>query len=178
DPGRGSIFSFTLPIRCVEGWIEPALHANRQNDADIHKLRILLVEDYLDNQLLFKLYLKRTPHYLVIVNNGAEAVLRVQEEPFDLVLMDIQMPVMDGYEATRRIRQWEQQQQRKPLAIIALSAHASIGKQAESLSAGCNEHVNKPIKKQTLFQVLAKYARLYGEKPATTGIIPPNQEEK
>jgi CheY-like chemotaxis protein len=121
-------------------------------------LRLLMAEDFVDNQMLFQAYLKKSPHHLVIVNNGAEAVAMLKEESFDLVLMDLQMPIMGGHEATRQIRQWEKETHRVPMVIIALSAHASVGHQKDSLAAGCNEHVVKPIRKRTLLAILAKYA--------------------
>ncbi|MBF0160287.1 MAG: PhnD/SsuA/transferrin family substrate-binding protein [Magnetococcales bacterium] len=156
--GQGSTFFFTLPTRTAElpelSAIPATADGATTHTAAVRNLRILLAEDAEDNRTLFHLYLKKTPHQLVMVNNGQEAVARVQAEPFDLVLMDIQMPVMDGYSATRIIRQWEQQHHRPPLVIIALSAHASAGKRTQSLAAGCDDHLTKPIQKQTLLQAI------------------------
>lgn len=85
------------------------------------------------------------------------AVERFQAGHYDLVLMDMQMPVMDGYPATRRIRQWEQAQHQPPTVRIALIAHALPEEMQQSLEAGCNEHLSKPIKKAALLAALADY---------------------
>ncbi len=156
--GRGSTFLFTLPVRRTKLSHRQICGDDADGSPTIRPLRLLMAEDFLDNQMLFQAYLKKSPHKLVIVNNGAEAVELVKEESFDLVLMDLQMPVMGGHEATRQIRQWEQKSQRSPMVIIALSAHASTSHQEESLAVGCNEHVVKPIRKRTLFSILEKYA--------------------
>ena len=120
-------------------------------------LSILLAEDAEDNALLISRFLKRTPHQLRIVGNGAMAVEAVMEGAFDLVLMDIQMPVMDGLEATRRIREWERDNDRPPLPIAALSAHATKEDERLSLEAGCGDHLTKPIAKATLLDYLERF---------------------
>ncbi len=130
--------------------------ATAQTTETVHK-RILLVEDMPDNRLLIKAYLKRSPYELDAVENGEEAVTRFKEKDYDLVLMDVQMPVMDGYTATREIRAWEQQQQRQSVPIIALTAHAIKEDMNKSMAAGCTDHLTKPIKKSTLLQALGQY---------------------
>ncbi|MEO5339050.1 MAG: PAS domain S-box protein [Magnetococcus sp. MYC-9] len=156
--GQGSTFSFTLPVRLAE------LPQNRMADpehtsgAASRSLRILLAEDSPENRLLFQVYLRKSSHSLELVNDGREAVARVQAEPFDLLLTDIEMPNMNGYAATRAIRQWEVVEGRSPLTIMALSAHAGIEKRGESLAAGCNGHLAKPIKKQELLDAIQRVA--------------------
>ena len=86
--------------------------------------------------------------------NGAQAVACFQAESFDVVLMDVQMPVMDGYAATRAIRDWEQVHGRSRTAIVALTAKAVKEDMERSLAAGCDDHLTKPIKKQTLLSAL------------------------
>ncbi|MEO5362700.1 MAG: PhnD/SsuA/transferrin family substrate-binding protein [Magnetococcus sp. DMHC-8] len=152
--GLGSTFCFTLPLRAAPTPSLPVDVAEPTGPATGRSLRILLAEDSPDNQLLCKIYLRDTAHHLVIVNDGVQAVARVREEPFDLLLTDIQMPNMDGYAVTRAIRRWEQETGRAPLAIIALSAHAGPDKKGESLAAGCNGHLTKPIMKQTLLDAV------------------------
>ncbi|MBF0128199.1 MAG: response regulator, partial [Magnetococcales bacterium] len=127
-------------------------------------LRILLVEDSEDNQVLIRTFLNKTPHRLTVVVNGQEAVRIVQEEPFDLVFMDVQMPVMDGYTATRRIRQWELERERarQPLPIVALTAHALNGEEERSREAGCDLYLSKPIKKQRLLEVIQQMGKESG----------------
>ncbi|MBF0183283.1 MAG: response regulator [Magnetococcales bacterium] len=155
--GQGSTFSFTLPappasLPVTEPQAAPGAELYSHNSM----LRILLAEDSQENQLLIQMYLKSTPYQLAMVADGREAVQKVQNEPFDLLITDIQMPNLDGYAATRLIRQWELEQGRKPLPILALSAHASQDKKEESLAAGCNDHCTKPIKKKELLRLIEK----------------------
>ncbi|MBF0213427.1 MAG: response regulator [Magnetococcales bacterium] len=117
-------------------------------------LSILLAEDTKENQLLIEAYLSRTPHRLTIVEDGDEAVNRVRQESFDVVIMDVQMPRMDGYTAMRHIRQWERQHQRAPLPIIALSAHAMSGEEERCREAGGTRYLSKPIGRRLLLEAL------------------------
>jgi len=121
-------------------------------------LNILLVEDNEDNRLLISTYLKNTPHRLHMAENGAVAVKAFQSANYDIVLMDMQMPVMDGYAATREIRRWERERGRAPAPIIALTAYALKEDEKKSLDAGCTGHMTKPIKKAKLLAALAEYA--------------------
>jgi CheY-like chemotaxis protein len=122
-----------------------------------HTARVLLVEDNPDNRLLIKAYLRQTGHLLIEAEDGAQAVARFQAEPFDLVLMDVQMPVMDGYAATRAIRALEQAQGRRRTPVIALTANAVKEDMEASRAAGCDDHLTKPIKKQTLLDALGAH---------------------
>ncbi|MCX5721290.1 MAG: response regulator [Nitrospirae bacterium] len=117
-------------------------------------LRILLVEDSLDSQVLIRSYLQRSPYRLDIADHGALALERFKKGAYDLILMDMQMPVMDGYEATRAIRAWEQEQDLPPTQIIALTALALKEEGVKILAAGCDAHMTKPIKKHILLEVL------------------------
>jgi CheY-like chemotaxis protein len=121
-------------------------------------LAVLLVEDNPDNRLLFHAYLKQAPYRLVEAENGAQALEAFKRENFALVLMDVQMPIMDGHSATRAIRCWERQSGRDPTPIIALTAHAVAEDVEKSLAAGCNAHLTKPIKKAVLLQTLERFA--------------------
>ena len=121
-------------------------------------LNILLVEDNEDNRLLISTYLKNTPHRLQMAENGAVAVEAFKSAKYDIVLMDMQMPVMDGYTATREIRQWEKFQGKTAVPIIALTAYALKEDEKKSLDAGCTVHMTKPIKKVKLLAALADYA--------------------
>lgn len=121
-------------------------------------LNILLVEDNEDNRLLISTYLKNTPHRLQMAENGAIAVEAFKSAKYDIVLMDMQMPVMDGYAATREIRKWEKSQGKTAVPIIALTAYALKEDEKKSLDAGCTGHMTKPIKKVKLLEALAEYA--------------------
>ena len=121
-------------------------------------LEILLVEDNEDNRLLFSAFLKTTPHHVDIAENGKIGVEKYISGRYDLVFMDMEMPVMDGYDATRMIRTWESDNNRKPMPIIALTAHALKGKAQESLDAGCTSHMTKPFKKKELLETIQRHS--------------------
>ena len=121
-------------------------------------LHILLAEDAEDNRLLIQAYLKQTPHRLDIAENGEVACEKFKSGRYDLILMDMQMPVMDGYAATRAIRQWKHEHGRPPITIIALTAHALKGDEAKAFEAGCTAYLTKPIKKATLLAAIAEHA--------------------
>jgi len=119
--------------------------------------RILLVEDNVDNRLLIAAYLEATPYALTEAENGREAVDAFRAGAFDLVLMDVQMPIMDGYEATRAIRTFESETGRTRVPILALTANAVAEDVARSKEAGCSDHLTKPIRKKTLLAALESH---------------------
>jgi two-component system sensor histidine kinase/response regulator len=128
--------------------------------ADLTKIRslnLLLVEDSADNRLIIQAYFKRASDHIDIAENGAIAVEKFKSGKYDLVFMDVQMPVMDGYTATREIRKWEQEQGRKQTPIIALTAHAMKEDVQKSLDAGCTDHLTKPIRRATLMEAVQKH---------------------
>lgn len=113
-------------------------------------LNILLVEDFPDNRRMIEFYFKHTPHRVEMAEHGGIAVSMVKSRPYDLVLMDVQMPVMDGYTATKAIRRWEREHGRTPVPIIALTAHALKDEVRKSREAGCTAYLTKPIRKAKL----------------------------
>jgi two-component system, sensor histidine kinase and response regulator len=117
-------------------------------------LHILLVEDSPDNQILVRSYLKSTPYQVDVAEHGGIAVEKCKAHDYDVVLMDMNMPVMDGYEATKAIRFWERQQDLPKIHIIALTALVLKEEGEKMLEAGCDAHLTKPIKRQTLLEVL------------------------
>lgn len=127
---------------------------------EVRPLRILLAEDSADNRLLVQAYLKSGQHIIDVADNGAEALSLYKQKPYgyDVVLMDMQMPVMDGLSATKAIRQWEQSQALKATPIIALTAYAFADDVKNSLEAGCNVHLTKPLKKAKLIQMLKQFS--------------------
>ena len=134
-------------------------------------LRILLVEDNKNNQMLFKFYLKGAPHTVDVADNGRDGfeMYSRNRKAYDIVFMDLEMPVMDGYEATRAFREWERENNVKSVPIIALTAHALKGKEQESLDAGCSAHMTKPFKKVQLLDTL----RIHTE--SGSGSTPPGE---
>ena len=137
----------------------PPLAFGAATSQDTSALRILLVEDSQHNHFLIQSYLKNTSYQIDIAEKGQIAVGRFTSGSYDLVLMDVQMPVMDGYTATKAIRAWENERGVKPVPIIALSAHALNEDEQKSLDAGCNAHVTKPIKKKVLLEAINEYTR-------------------
>ncbi|MCF8088941.1 MAG: response regulator [Desulfotignum sp.] len=117
-------------------------------------LKILLAEDAPENQFVIKAYLKTKPYTIDIAQNGQIALDLFTAGSYDLVLMDIQMPVMDGYTATRAIRNWEHKSQKEPTPIIALTAHAFESVRQACLDAGCTGYLSKPVKKDRLLETI------------------------
>ena len=128
--------------------------AHNTSPTEVKALRILLVEDSSDNQVLIRSYLKQTPHRLDIADHGGIALELFKNGYYDLILMDMQMPVMNGYEATKAIRAWEREHDLPPTQVIALTALALKEDGVKILEAGCNAHMTKPIKKHTLLEIL------------------------
>jgi two-component system, sensor histidine kinase and response regulator len=120
-------------------------------------LCILLVEDNATNQLLAVSLLERAGHTVETARNGKEAFARLAQRCFDVVLMDIQMPEMDGFEATARIRECEQATGRR-VPIVAMTAHAMKGDRERCLAAGMDGYISKPIQAAALYQTLAAFA--------------------
>jgi CheY-like chemotaxis protein len=124
---------------------------------EARSVRILLVEDSADNRLLIQSYLKKSRCEITVAENGQTAVDRYRAGRFDIVIMDMQMPIMDGYTATKVIRAWEQEQDRRPTPIVALTAYAMNEDVAKALAAGCTAHLTKPIQKATFMEAIATY---------------------
>ena len=170
EEGKGSTFYFTINIPEVKvsapkvnSGQELSKFADEENKLQTGSaiqtdfLKILLVDDSEDNRILIKAYLKNTKYKITEAENGQQAVDKVKSEKFDLILMDLQMSIMDGYEATRLIRSWEQENSISPHPIIALTAYATNEERDKCLAIGCNEHLTKPIKKQVLLSIFKKY---------------------
>jgi CheY-like chemotaxis protein len=119
-------------------------------------LRILVTEDNLVNQRLIVRLLEKRGHRVVVAGNGKEALAALEKETFDLILMDVQMPEMDGFEATTAIRRKEQSSGWHQ-TIVALTAHAMKGDHEKCLAAGMDGYLSKPIRPQELDEVLARY---------------------
>ncbi len=131
-------------------------------------LKILVAEDTPFNQKFIKRLMDRWGHQTVIADNGRMAVETLMGDHFDLVLMDVQMPEMDGFEATRQIRKWEHQHNTH-IPIIAMTAHAMKGDRERCLEAGMDEYISKPISSEALFEMIA---HLYPES-SSTSLNPP-----
>ena len=153
--GKGSVFSFAVPLEIWAGaGRQAAVPVGTGPEPPLPALHILLVEDSPDNRTITVAYLQDTPYRVEIAENGAVACEKFTTGHYDLVLMDRQMPVMDGLTATRAIREWEQANHRPPTPIIALTAAALKGDQEECMAAGCTAYLTKPIKQEALLQAI------------------------
>ncbi|MEW6208032.1 MAG: ATP-binding protein [Acidobacteriota bacterium] len=144
EPGRGSCFCFTIPFRLHHGAIKANRIAPTRTSAPERKLRILVAEDNEINQQVVTMLLKERGHCVTVASTGRGAVEMLEREEFDLVLMDVQMPVMDGFEATAAIREKEKLTGGH-IRIIALTAHAMEGDREQCLEAGMDDYLSKPI---------------------------------
>ncbi len=145
-PGEGSVFRFTVPLRReAVGGEAPHATAEPAVAPGARPLHVLLAEDNLANQKVVELLLSPFDIVLETVENGAQALEALRRDAFDLVLMDLQMPVMDGLTATRSIRHWEAERSARRTPIVVLSANAMAHHCAEALAAGADLHVAKPL---------------------------------
>ena len=151
--GQGTTFRFYLELKIPVQETHVAIE--KPHRGPLEELRILVVEDNPVNRLLAAKLLEKMGHQLVTAENGREALSKLAEEgPFDLVFMDVQMPLIDGLEATRRIRSDTSGTFDSQIPIIALTAHAMKGDKESFLEAGMNDYIAKPIDKEELFSVI------------------------
>ena len=159
DEGGGS--TFTLSLRLLYRSQAPAPLAVPADEEDrIGGLLfglVLLVEDNDVNLLVARRLLEHMGVTVVTATNGQEALEKVRQRDFDCILMDVQMPVMDGLEATRELRQWERERGRAPIPVIALTANAMDEERDRCMVAGMNAHLAKPFRRQQLTRVLSPY---------------------
>lgn len=178
-PGEGSLFHFELPLEVDDAAgadaspptvpSAPPLRADF-DPARLRGARVLLVDDMALNREVALAFLHDAGVQVDVAHDGREAVERVARERYDLVLMDIQMPVLDGLAATRAIRA---DPRLRDLPIIAMTAHALPADRERSLIAGMNDHLNKPIDPHALLQTLARWIAP-GTTRADGGPVPPN----
>ena len=152
EPGKGSTFWFDLPFAI--GKPEPLTLSQTEIVPPAQTLRVLVAEDMPANQALVRAVLEKMGHSVMIVGDGAEAVEAVKQNSFDVALMDVQMPHVDGYEATRRIRELDGT--RSTIPIIGVTAYARDADRRAVLDCGMNEYVSKPFRLVTLAAALQK----------------------
>lgn len=155
EEGQGTTFFISLPLPRGEKKEEDPPKAEQtfeENKLLEKPLQILLVEDNADNQFLIKQFLKNTPYQIELAENGEEAVQKVERKGYDLILMDMQMPILDGYRATEIIREKEKAQKRSRIPILALSAYSQAKEIQRALDAGCDEYLTKPVRKKLLLE--------------------------
>jgi CheY-like chemotaxis protein len=173
--GLGIVAYLTKPITQVELWqaigrvLHPATPAvtlapavtSRAPQETHRSLRVLLAEDNVVNQRLAARLMEKRGHTVVLVSTGREALVALAQEPFDLVLMDVQMPDMDGLEATTAIRRWEQETGIH-VPIIAMTAHTMQGDEERCLAAGMDGYVSKPMKPEDLYAAVDSVMAIAG----------------
>ncbi|KAI9825650.1 MAG: histidine kinase osmosensor [Thelocarpon impressellum] len=143
-------------IPALEGRAAPSISDNSKS------FDILLAEDNEVNQRLAVKILEKYHHIVTVVGNGLEALEAVKKKRYDVILMDVQMPIMGGFEATGKIREWERESKLTRSPIIALTAHAMIGDREKCIQAQMDEYLSKPLKPNHLIQTILKCATLGG----------------
>jgi len=169
DPGTGSTFHFTAQFGIPGSESERPIpyHGDAPSQVGIGGLRILVVEDDPINQTLTAKLLEKSGNEVMVAGNGKQALETIKQQIFDLILMDIQMPEMDGLDATRAIRVWEKSTDRYT-PIVMLTAHVLNADRELSLKAGADGHVAKPIRMAELFAAI-RVAILAGHNPQGVG---------
>lgn len=163
--GQGSTFWFRVPLRIADGTTEipptpETIILPRPLAPVVSKsaIRILIVEDYDDNRDILLVLLEEMGYKADCVTNGQEFLDRIAEQDYDIILMDCQMPILDGYEATRRLRQREAGE--KHAIVIGLTAHAMEGDRQKCLDAGMDDYISKPIEAEMFSTLLLSWAPL------------------
>ncbi|HSV16451.1 MAG TPA: ATP-binding protein, partial [Tepidisphaeraceae bacterium] len=180
-PGHGSMFTVTVDTGSLDGveWasgltesmLQPVTAAEAADEINLRG-RILLAEDGYDNQQLISLHLTNAGADVVIAENGKIAVEKVRTEQFDVVLMDMQMPELDGYGATSELRR-----RGFMLPIIALTAHAMTGDRTRCLDAGCTDYLTKPVDAELLLKTVQSYLLKKGAAGAAAAPMPSVAQE-
>lgn len=169
ERGKGTTFRFFIPytIASQQVPVPDAVNISELRRSGHLPVKILVVDDNEMNRSLMEHLLTEWDLSFDMADNGREALARLQQTDYDLVLMDIQMPEMDGYHATRRIRT----ELGLDVPVIAMTAHALAGEREKCLSSGMNEYISKPVNERELYELINRFAnnlpRIRREKPAT-----------
>jgi len=157
EPGRGSTFSFTVrvaPAAADEAASAPVSAVSESGAPASGSLRILLADDNAVNQKLVVRILEKLGHVTTPVSDGRQAVEAARRGEFDLILMDVEMPEMDGFQATALIRAAEGPRR---VPIVAMTAHAMAGDRQRCIDAGMDDYLSKPIEREALAAMLARF---------------------
>ena len=166
--------AIVLALGVAEAEDDSSSKAVAEETAQLRPLRVLLAEDSLVNQRLAVGLLEKHGHTVVVAGHGREAIGTLQSQTFDVVLMDVQMPEMDGFEATAAIRHQEQRTGGH-IPIVAMTAHAMKGDRERCLAAGMDSYISKPIRASQLFQVIESVLAA-GEETKAPPDSPPSDE--
>ncbi|MEX0810972.1 MAG: ATP-binding protein [Chitinophagales bacterium] len=153
--GKGSEFTFTLPLSYSQVGVKEAVKELNSNKKSLKGIHILVVEDNPINRKIATRFLEKWDITISIAENGVQAIDSIKENTPDLILMDLQMPVMDGYEATKKIRKIRNAKIKK-LPIIALSASATTVEKKRAIESGVNHYITKPFKPEELRSSIEK----------------------
>ncbi len=170
EPGKGSVFHFTVRLGDAQkkadlvypsyGKISSEENSS-ENRRDAHPLHILIAEDNRVNQIVAEGILRKEGYNVLSVENGKQALEALAKERFDLILMDVQMPEMDGIEATKKIRSGTGSDINPMIPIIALTAHAMMGDRERCLASGMNDYISKPFNAKELVRIIEKTVSSY-----------------
>jgi PAS domain S-box-containing protein len=185
--GKGSRFSFTVRLPKSFGQIadakltrvvrdEERLLLTTKHQTSHNSINILLVDDAEDNVLVVSAFLQKSQHKIQTARDGQEAVDAYNNGSFDLIFMDMMMPIMDGYEATRQIRAIEKNSGKQQVPIVALTANAMKDDLEKTIDAGCNIYLSKPIRMAHLIDVVNQFAKNSGT-PSTLATDDPTREK-
>jgi len=176
EPDKGTEFVFIIPYKIAEKQITNELQLNTSPSQHIVRedLQILVVDDNVMNQSLMKHLLLQWGISFVMASNGIEALEKLKTSAFDLVLMDVQMPKMDGYTTARHIRE----DLKLSTPIIAMTAHAMAGEREKCLAWGMNDYIPKPINEELLFTLISKFISPKKVEPISAEPLQPESEFK
>lgn len=152
--GKGSSFNFSLPLKTEDAMTGVK---DKQDGGSFRPLHILVVDDNELNQMVAARLLTKKGHNVSSAYTGQEAIDKIKVGKFDVVFMDVSMPEMDGFETTRRLREWESSTGAKPTPIIAMTAHATKEDRDRCLDSGMDDYITKPIDLKVVEQVLIRY---------------------
>ncbi len=157
--GKGTTFHFTVPVeRASAPAVDVELSASGEVDPkSLPAARVLIADDVAMNRVVIKEFLSTTPCEVEFAHDGQETVLKATSQRYDLILMDIQMPLLDGRQATRAIRKHEAHVGAAPVPIIALTAGALDSDRESAQSAGCDDFLAKPVSRSQLFAMMHQY---------------------
>ena len=167
EVGEGTEFLVRLPFKLVSDFELADIVGREEVENTLKGVKVLIAEDNAMNQQLMRHLMKQWNVDFQLVNNGKEALQALTREAFSLILMDIQMPEMDGYGTTQAIRN----ELSLDTPIIAMTAHAMAGEKERCISYGMNDYISKPVKEGELFAILRQYAREASEPAAPVNVI-------
>lgn len=177
EPGRGTVFHFSVCLdKGSPGDIQPGSAPGTGIPDREQPARILLAEDNPDNVKVARAMIARLGHQVTVTHNGMAVMEQLRQAPFDLILMDVEMPVMDGLETTRLIRAGNAGEQNRSIRIIALTAHALTGYREKCLEAGMDDYISKPFDPMDLARIIGRAGP--GTPPRPDRAPSPNTGEK